>query len=126
MISLKKVLTKILQELGSMQSTEQGNITLPSGWTSGGSGRNFYYRVGNICMVGFDCTPSARMNMATIFTLPESCRPVKAVRYSTIPGLGRANEDGGDHYVIINTNGTFAYTGNGRLWQTFTFICNGE
>ena len=116
----------VIKPLSDMQTVEQGNITLPSGWTSGGSGRNFYYRVGKICMVGMDCTPSARMNMATIFTLPESCRPIKTLRYSPIPGVGRANEDGGDHYVIINTNGTFVYTGNGRLWQTFTFICNGE
>ncbi len=130
MISLKKTLTKILQELGSMQSVEQGNITLPSGWTSGGSGRNFYYRVGKICMVGLDCTPPSRVNIETIFTLPEACRPVKTLRYSLIPGVGRANEDGGDHYVLIYASdasnpGAFVYTGNGRLWQTFTFICNG-
>lgn len=118
-------ITTINTTLTSMQTTEEGNITLPSGWTSGGSGRNYYYRVGKICMVGMDCTPSARVNMTTVFTLPEACRPVKTLRYSIIPGVGRANEDGGDHYIVINTNGTFVYTGNGRLWQTFTFICNG-
>ncbi len=109
-----------------IHAVEEGDITLPSGWTSGGSGRNYYYRVGKICMVGMDCTPSARASQTTIFTLPAACRPVKTLRYSLIPGVNRANEDGGDHYVIINTNGTFVYTGNGRLWQTFTFICNGE
>ena len=118
-------ITTINTTITSMQAIEQGDITIPSGWTSGGSGRNFYYRFGRICMVGFDCTPSVRVNQETIFTLPEACRPVKTLRYSLIPGVGRANEDGGDHYVIINTNGTFVYTGNGRLWQTFTFICNG-
>lgn len=118
-------ITSINSTLTSMQTVEQGDVTLPSGWTSGGSGRNFYYRVGKICMVGMDCTPPERVNIETIFTLPEACRPVKTLRYSLIPGVGRANEDGKDHYVTINTNGTFVYTGNGRLWQTFTFICNG-
>lgn len=108
-----------------IHDVEEGDITIPSGWTSGGHGRNYYYRLGNICMVLLDFTPSERVSGATVFTLPTACYPVRTVRYSVLPGVSRNSDDGNDHYVIINNNGTINYTGKGRVFNTFTFICNG-
>lgn len=121
----KNNITTLTNSVTALTTTEQANITIPSAWTSGGSGRNFYFRVGNICEVHLDCTPNVHVGGTTIFTLPESCRPVKVCRYSVLPGVSRSSDDGDDHYVIINTNGTVTYTGTGRVFNTFTFICNG-
>lgn len=108
-----------------IHTIDQGDITIPSGWTSGGSGRNYYYRLGNICMVLLDCTPPERVGGTTIFTLPTACHPVRTSRYSVLPGVSRSSDDGQDHYIIITSDGNINYTGKGRVFNTFTFICNG-
>ncbi len=118
-------ITTINTTITSMQAIEQGDITIPSGWTSGGSGRNYYYRLGNLCMVFADFTPPEHVGNVTVFTLPTACCPIRMSRYSVLPGVSRSSDDGGDHYVIINTNGAITYTGTGRVFNTFTFICNG-
>lgn len=122
---VKKQVSQISNAVTALTENEEALVTLPSNYTSGGSTRNFYRRKGNICMVGLDATPSAHVSGNTIFTLPASCRPVIACRYSVLPGVSRASDDGNDHYVIINTDGTVTYTGTGRVFNTFTFICNG-
>lgn len=122
---VKKEVTQINNAVDVLIENEEALVTLPSNYTSGGSTRNFYRRKGNICMVGLDATPSAHVSGQTLFTLPASCRPVIACRYSVLPGVSRASDDGNDHYVIINTDGTVTYTGTGRVFNTFTFICNG-
>lgn len=122
---VKKEVTQLGSSINAMTETERQNVTLPSNFSIGGDGRNFYERRGNICMVGLDCTPSAHVSGQTLFTLPATCRPVRALRFSVLPGVSRSSDDGGDHYVIINTNGTVTYTGTGRVFNTFTYICNG-
>ena len=122
---VKKEVTQINSAVNALTENEASRVTLPSNFTNHGEARNFYNRKGNICMVGLDCTPSAHVSGQTLFTLPTSCRPVAALRYSVLPGVSRSSDDGGDHYVIINTDGTVTYTGTGRVFNTFTYICNG-
>ena len=122
---VKKQVSQISNAVTAMTENEASRVTLPSNFTNHGEARNFYNRKGNICMVGLDCTPSAHVSGQTLFTLPTSCRPVAALRYSVLPGVSRSSDDGGDHYVIINTDGTVTYTGTGRVFNTFTYICNG-
>ena len=122
---VKKEVTQINSAVNALTENEASRVTLPSNFTNHGEARNFYYRKGNICMVGLDCTPSAHVSGQTLFTLPTSCRPVANLRYSVLPGVSRSSDDGGDHYVIINTDGTVTYTGTGRVFNTFTYICNG-
>lgn len=122
---VKKEVAQVNNAVNALTENEESPVTLPSNFTSGGSTRNFYRRKGNICMVGLDCTPSAHVSGQTLFTLPTSCRPVIACRYSVLPGVSRASDDGNDHYIIINTDGTVNYTGTGRVFNTFTYICNG-
>lgn len=122
---VKKEVNQINSAVNALTENESALVTLPSNFTNHGEARNFYNRKGNICMVGLDCTPSARVSGQTLFTLPASCRPVIACRYSVLPGVSRSSDDGNDHYVIINTDGTVTYTGTGRVFNTFTYICNG-
>ena len=122
---VKKEVTQINSAVNALTENEASRVTLPSNFTNHGEARNFYNRKGNICMVGLDCTPSAHVSGQTLFTLPTSCRPVANLRYSVLPGVSRSSDDGGDHYVIINTDGTVTYTGTGRVFNTFTYICNG-
>lgn len=122
---VKQQVAQVGNAVTALTENEESLVTLPSNFTSGGSTRNFYRRKGNICMVGLDCTPSAHVSGQTLFTLPVSCRPVIACRYSVLPGVSRSSDDGNDHYVIINTDGTVTYTGTGRVFNTFTYICNG-
>ena len=122
---VKKEVTQINSAVNALTENETSRVTLPSNFTNHGEARNFYNRKGNICMVGLDCTPSEHVSGQTLFTLPTSCRPVAALRYSVLPGVSRSSDDGGDHYVIINTDGTVTYTGTGRVFNTFTYICNG-
>ena len=122
---VKKEVGQINSAVNALTKGEASRVTLPSNFTNHGEARNFYNRKGNICMVGLDCTPSAHVSGQTLFTLPSSCRPVAALRYSVLPGVSRSSDDGGDHYVIINTDGTVTYTGTGRVFNTFTYICNG-
>ena len=122
---VKKEVAQINSAVNALTENEASRVTLPSNFTNHGEARNFYNRKGNICMVGLDCTPSEHVSGQTLFTLPTSCRPVAALRYSVLPGVSRSSDDGGDHYVIINTDGTVTYTGTGRVFNTFTYICNG-
>ena len=122
---VKKEISYVNNAVNALTENEESLVTLPNNFTSGGSTRNFYRRKGNICMVGLDATPSAHVSGQTLFTLPVSCRPVIACRFSVLPGVSRASDDGNDHYIIINTDGTVTYTGTGRVFNTFTYICNG-
>lgn len=130
--SAKSMVAPINQELMQVNNTvdtiietETALITLPSGFTNNSEQRNFYYRKGNICMIGFDCTPTSRVNAVTMVTLPTACRPVKALRLSALPSLSRSTDDGDTQYVAVNTDGKVNYTGSARLCQVYTFICEG-
>lgn len=122
---VKKEVSQINNAVNAITEFETALITLPSSFTNNSVQRNFYYRKGNICMIGFDCTPSARVSAVTMFTLPTACRPVKALRLSALPSLSRETDDGDTQYVSINTDGTVNYTGSARLCQVYTFICKG-
>lgn len=122
---VKKEVTQINSAVNAITESETALITLPSSFTNNSDQRNFYYRKGNICMIGFDCTPSSRVDAVTMFTLPTACRPVKALRLSALPSLSRGTDDGNTQFVAVNTDGTVNYTGSARLCQVYTFICNG-
>lgn len=107
-------------------TTQSANITLSSGFTNNGAVRNYYHRVNNICMLGLDCTPTARVTNKVLCTLPSACRPIRDLRFSIMPGVNRGNyDDDGDQFLIIFASGQVQYTGSARIWETFTFFCNG-
>lgn len=122
---VKKQVSQINNAVNAITESETALITLPSSFTNNSEARNFYYRKGNICMIGFDCTPSSRVSDVTLVTLPTTCRPVKALRLSALPSLSRSTDDGDTQYVAVKIDGTVTYTGSARLCQVYTFICNG-
>lgn len=122
---VKKQVSQINNAVNAITESETALITLPSSFTNNSEARNFYYRKGNICMIGFDCTPSSRVSDVTLVTLPTTCRPVKALRLSALPSLSRSTDDGDTQYVAVKVDGTVTYTGSARLCQVYTFICNG-
>ena len=124
-LDLMKMYMKLSEGISGMCEKQSGNITLPGGYTNHGDVRNYYTRRGHVCMVGIDCTPPTRVTADTLFTLPSSCRPIRALRFSVFSGVSRSADDGADQYLVINTDGTVQYTGKARLFNTFTFICSG-
>ena len=122
---VKKQVSQINNAVNAITESETALIALPSGFTNNSEQRNFYYRKGNICMIGFDCTPSARVSDVTMVTLPSTCRPVKALRLSALPSLSRGTDDGNTQFVAVKADGVVTYTGSARLCQVYTFICKG-
>lgn len=122
---IKKEVTQINSAVNAITESETALITLPSGFTNNSEMRNFYYRKGSICMIGFDCTPSSRVSDVTLVTLPATCRPVTALRLSALPSLSRGTDDGDTQFVAVKADGVVTYTGSARLCQVYTFICKG-
>lgn len=123
---VKKEIGQINSAVNALTESEYSLITLPSDFTMHTQVLNYYRRKGNICMVGLDASPSARVSNKTLFTLPASCCPLSALRYSVLPGVSRISDDNNDHFVAINAAGVVSYTGAGRVFNTFTFICKGR
>ena len=123
---VKQQVTQVGNAVDALTESEYSLITLPSDFTMHTQVLNYYRRYGNICMVGLDASPSARVSNKTLFTLPASCCPLSALRYSVLPGVSRISDDNNDHFVAINAAGVVSYTGAGRVFNTFTFICKGK